>query len=67
MSEHVQHKGDQDAEILLQVSDEELEPELGLMEKQILLPDCLLKTIEIKPSEKAGILAIEVSHQSSTI
>nr|XP_018685864.1 PREDICTED: uncharacterized protein LOC108953632 isoform X1 [Musa acuminata subsp. malaccensis] len=125
MSEHVQHKGDQDAEILLQVSgkqvehkhalgiwlktkswledlipvtssifhmgqrkenlylrkksnetpasmhellaDEELEPELGLTGKQVLLPDCLLKTIEIKSSEKAGILTIQVSHRSLTI
>ncbi|URE30636.1 Protein phosphatase 2A regulatory B subunit (B56 family) [Musa troglodytarum] len=33
---------------------EELEPELGLTGKQILLPDCLLQPIEIKPSEKAG-------------
>ncbi|URE30638.1 Protein phosphatase 2A regulatory B subunit (B56 family) [Musa troglodytarum] len=34
---------------------EELEPELGLTGKQILLPDCLLQPIEIKPSEKAGL------------
>ncbi|URE30643.1 Protein phosphatase 2A regulatory B subunit (B56 family) [Musa troglodytarum] len=36
------------------LADEELEPELGLTGKQILLPDCLLQPIEIKPSEKAG-------------